>query len=71
VTDSTHDSADEPAKKRRSSWKQIRGVNTLSTPTSHWFDPPLEPRSYEEIVQEVRAAMKAIERRRFGRKKDR
>jgi hypothetical protein len=66
VTDSTDES---PAPERPASSQTIPGVNTLSTPVAHRFDPPLEHRPYEEILAEVNAAMAAIQKRRFGRKK--
>lgn len=55
--------------KRPSTWCTIPGVNTLHTPVADRFDPPLEHRPFDEIYQEVKAAMAAIEKRRFGRKR--
>lgn len=58
-----------PRVKRRSTWRTIPGVNTLHTPVVDRFDPPLELRPFDEVYQEVKAAMAAIEKRRFGRKR--
>lgn len=55
--------------KRRSTWRTIPGVNTLNTPVVDRFDPPLELRPFDEVYEEVKAAMAAIEKRRFGRKR--
>ncbi len=59
----------EPQIKRRRTWQAIKGINPLNTPVSERFDPPLEHRPYEEIYAEVTAALAAIQKRRFGRKK--
>ena len=67
--DESPESDAAPGAGRRQSWLTIEGVNTLHTPVVERFDPPLEPRPFQEIYDEVKAAYAAIEKRRFGRKK--
>jgi hypothetical protein len=69
VTDSTDESTDQSKRKYRDTWQQIPGVDTGTTPVPHWFDPPLEHRPYDEIVQEINEAMKMIQKRRYSRRK--
>jgi hypothetical protein len=70
MTDSTDESPASPERpKRHVDWQKVPGVNAVSTPVTHRFDPPLEHRPHEEIYAGVTADMKDIDKRRFGRKK--
>jgi hypothetical protein len=59
----------EEPREKRTSFNQVKGVNTMTTPTREWFDPPLEYRPYEEIYEEVKEMMRQVERRAFRRRK--
>ncbi len=59
----------DPEAERAPSSQTVHDVKTLGTPVAHRFDPPLEHRPYEEILEEVNAAMAAMMKRRYGRKK--
>lgn len=69
MTDSKDESGVPDPTTRHVDWQKIPDVNAVNTPVAQRFHPPLEHRSYEEIYAEVTAAMKAIDKRRFGRKK--